>query len=115
MGLRARGHGFAVGVALRGCRESLTPRPEARVFSDMNAGAPFQFGKFLVIAGVILVAVGLLMMGSSKFSFFGLGRLPGDIAYKGKNVSFYFPLVTCLILSVLLTLVLWLFSFLTRR
>jgi hypothetical protein len=75
----------------------------------------FQLGKFLVIVGVLLVAVGLFMMTGSRFSFFGLGRLPGDIAYKGKHVQFYFPLVTCLILSAVLTLVWWLISFLTKR
>lgn len=76
---------------------------------------PFQLGKFLVIIGVLLVVAGLLLMAGARFSFFGLGRLPGDIAYKGKNVQFYFPLVTCLLLSVVLTLVLWLVSHFTRR
>ena len=76
---------------------------------------PFQLGKFLVIVGVLLVAVGLLLMAGARFSFFGLGRLPGDIAYKGKNVHFYFPIVTCLVLSVVFTLVFWFISFLTRR
>lgn len=81
----------------------------------MNAGFPFQLGKFLVIAGVLMVAVGLLVMAGSRFSFFGLGKLPGDIAYKGKNFTFYFPIVSCLILSVVLTLIVWLVSLLTRR
>jgi len=76
---------------------------------------PFQLGKFLVIVGVLLVAVGLFMMTGSRFSFFGLGKLPGDIAYKGKNVQFYFPLVTCLLLSAVLTLVWWLISLVTKR
>jgi hypothetical protein len=75
----------------------------------------FQLGKFLVIVGVLLVAAGLLLMAGARFSFFGLGRLPGDIAYKGKNVQLYFPIVTCLVLSAVLTLVLWLISYLTRR
>ena len=75
----------------------------------------FQLGKFLVIVGVLLVAVGLLLMAGAKLPFPGLGRLPGDIAYKGKNVHFYFPIVTCLVLSVVLTLVFWLISYLTRR
>jgi uncharacterized membrane protein YidH (DUF202 family) len=76
---------------------------------------PFHLGKFLVIVGVLLVVVGLLLMGGAKFSFFGLGRLPGDIVYKGKNMQFYFPIVTCLVLSVVLTLVFWLISLLTKR
>lgn len=62
-----------------------------------------------------MVGVGLLFMAGSKFSFFGFGRLPGDIYYKGKNTSFYFPIISCLILSAILTLVLWVVSFLTKR
>jgi predicted Co/Zn/Cd cation transporter (cation efflux family) len=74
-----------------------------------------QLGRFLVIAGIVLVVLGLLAMAGSKFSFFGLGRLPGDIVHKGKHVTFYFPIVTCLIVSVVLTAVLWIISFLTRK
>ena len=81
----------------------------------MNGWAPFQVGKFLAIAGVSLVGVGLLLMAGAKFSFFGLGRLPGDIAYKGKNVQFYFPVVSCLILSAVLTLLFWLIGFITKK
>jgi len=44
----------------------------------------------------------------------GLGRLPGDIAYQGKHGSFYFPVVTCILLSVVLTLVLWLVQWLKK-
>jgi hypothetical protein len=54
-------------------------------------------------------------MAGSKISFLGLGRLPGDIVYKGKNFSFYFPIVTSLLLSGVLTLVVWLISQLTKR
>ena len=79
----------------------------------MSDGSPFQAGKFLIIAGVVLVVLGLLLMTGAKLSF--LGRLPGDIAYRGKNVTFYFPVVTCIVLSVVLTLVFWLVSLLTRR
>ena len=81
----------------------------------MSHGLPFQAGKFLAIAGAVFVVLGLLLMASSKFSFFGLGRLPGDITYKGKNVTFYFPIVTSIVLSVFLTLLLWLVSLLTRK
>jgi hypothetical protein len=80
----------------------------------VNQLIPFQLGKFLVIVGVLLVVAGLLLMAGAKFSLFGLGRLPGDIAYKGKNVQFYFPIVTCLVLSVVLTLVFWIISYLKR-
>ncbi len=81
----------------------------------MGGEIPFQLGRFLVITGVCLVIFGLIVMAGSKFSFFGLGRLPGDIALKGKSFQFYFPIVTCVILSVVATLVLWLVSYLTRR
>jgi hypothetical protein len=81
----------------------------------MDGSASFQVGKFLVVLGVCLVVVGLLVMAGARVSWLGLGRLPGDIAYKGRNFHFYFPLATCLLLSVALTLVLWLVSFLTRR
>jgi len=77
--------------------------------------APIQLGKVLVIAGVLLVGLGLILMLGSRFSFFGLGKLPGDIAYKGRTFSFYFPIVTSLLISVVLTLLLWLFSFFSRR
>lgn len=77
--------------------------------------APIQFGKFLVLAGVILVGLGLIFMLGSRLSFFGLGKLPGDISYKSKNVTVYFPIVSCLLLSALVTLVFWLFSYLSRK
>jgi len=54
-------------------------------------------------------------MAGARFSLFGLGRLPGDIVYRGKNLQFYFPIVTCLLLSVVLTLVLWIISHFTGR
>ncbi|MGA3324144.1 MAG: DUF2905 domain-containing protein [Terriglobia bacterium] len=81
----------------------------------MSGGFPFQFGRFLAIAGVILVGFGLILMSGSKFSFWGLGRLPGDIAYKGKNAQFYFPVVTCLMVSAAVTLIFWVISLLNRR
>ena len=81
--------------------------------APMSDGLPFQAGKFLIIAGIVLVVLGLLLMAGAELSF--LGRLPGDIAYKGKNVTFYFPIVTCLVLSVVLTLVFWVISYFTRR
>jgi uncharacterized protein YybS (DUF2232 family) len=66
-----------------------------------------ELGKFLVIIGVIIAVVGgLLWMGFGKGWF---GRLPGDIHYSRGNFSFYFPIVTCLVLSALVTIFLWLF------
>jgi len=81
----------------------------------MDGSMQFQLGKFLLVAGVVLAALGLLIMAGVRFSFFGLGRLPGDIAYKGKHATFYFPVVTCLLLSAAVTLLFWLISFLTKR
>jgi hypothetical protein len=63
-------------------------------------------GRTFIVIGVILVAVGLLWPWLSKL---GLGRLPGDIRIETANGVFYFPIVTCLIVSVVLSLVLWLF------
>ena len=65
-----------------------------------------DLGKFLVVLGLLLVAAGgLLWSGIGKD---WLGRLPGDIHYTKGNVSFHFPIVTCLLLSLLLTIILWL-------
>jgi hypothetical protein len=63
-------------------------------------------GKFLVIAGLLIAAVGALLW--SGFGKGWLGRLPGDIHYNRDNFSFHFPIVTCLLLSLLLSLILWL-------
>jgi hypothetical protein len=81
----------------------------------VDVSVPFQVGKFLVIVGVVLVGVGLLLMTGARLNFWGLGRLPGDVAYKGKNVAFYFPIVTCLVVSIGLTLLFWLISLITRK
>jgi hypothetical protein len=61
--------------------------------------------KLLVTAGVLLVAAGLLWPTLSRL---GLGRLPGDIAIQGEHGGFYFPIVTCILVSLVLTLIFWL-------
>ena len=66
-----------------------------------------DLGKLLLIAGLALAAVGLLVMLSGRVPF--LGRLPGDITWRKGNTTVYFPIVTCIIVSLLLTLVLSLF------
>jgi hypothetical protein len=65
-----------------------------------------ELGKLLVVFGLILLVVGIvfLLVGRTNFP---LGRLPGDIVYRGKNTTFYFPLATSILLSVVLSLVLW--------
>lgn len=64
-------------------------------------------GKLLIFAGVLLVALGALFYFGGKLPF-RIGQLPGDIVYRGRNTTFYFPIVTCILLSLLLTLVMWL-------
>ena len=68
-----------------------------------------SLGRMLIGLGVLLVVAGGVVILFGKMGV-PLGRLPGDIRYRGKNVSFYFPLATSLLLSVLLSLLLWLIS-----
>jgi hypothetical protein len=67
-----------------------------------------EIGKFLVITGLLLAAIGALLW--SGFGRGWLGRLPGDIHYTRGNFGFYFPIATCLLASLALTLILWLFK-----
>jgi hypothetical protein len=60
--------------------------------------------RFLIVLGLAILVIGLLWPYLSQF---GLGRLPGDIVIKRENMTFYFPLMTCLLLSVLFSLVFW--------
>ena len=60
--------------------------------------------RFLIVLGLALLVAGLLWPYLSRI---GLGRLPGDIVIERENVTFYFPLMTCLLVSVLLSLVIW--------
>ena len=66
-----------------------------------------DFGKVLVIIGLMVTAVGALLWSGIGKSW--LGRLPGDIHYNKANFSFHFPIVTCLVISAAVTLILWLF------
>lgn len=67
-------------------------------------------GRLLIAVGLGLAALGLLTVAASKLGLPRLGGLPGDIVYRGKNTTVYFPVVTCIVLSALLTLALWLFG-----
>ena len=67
-----------------------------------------DLGKLLVIVGLAIAAVGALIWSGVGKGWFG--RLPGDIHYTKDNFSFHFPIVTCLLLSLLITLILWLFK-----
>jgi hypothetical protein len=62
----------------------------------------------LVLGGVIFL-VGAVLLLAGKFNLL-LGRLPDDIVYRGKNSVFYFPIVTCILISVVLSLIFWLFG-----
>jgi hypothetical protein len=66
-----------------------------------------DLGKMLVVMGLLLVAVGVVLWSGIGKGW--LGRLPGDIHYTKGNFSFHFPIVTCFIISLLLTIILWLF------
>lgn len=72
-----------------------------------------ELGKWLVVFGVVLVAAGALLLAGGRLPL-RLGRLPGDIAYHGRHTSFYFPVVTCIVLSIVLTAVLCLLSLFRR-
>ena len=69
-------------------------------------------GRWIVVLGLIVAGTGLLIMAAEKSSFLRPGRLPGDFVYRGKHVTFYFPIGICVLLSLLLTL---LFSFFRKR
>jgi hypothetical protein len=70
-------------------------------------------GRMLVILGVTLVVIGGIVMLLGRTGL-PLGRLPGDIVYRGKNSTFYFPLASCILISVVLSIVLFLMGRLKR-
>src|SRR5262249_36787074 len=63
-----------------------------------------EMGRLLVFAGIALVVIGGLVMLLGKTGL-PIGRLPGDIIYRGKNTTFYFPLATCVVLSVVVSII----------
>jgi hypothetical protein len=65
-----------------------------------------DLGRVLVFVGALLLGLGLLLIVAGKINL-PVGRLPGDIVVRGKNTTFYFPLMTSIVLSVILTLVLY--------
>jgi Protein of unknown function (DUF2905) len=72
-----------------------------------------DLGRTLLVVGALLVVVGALFYFGAKLPF-RLGKLPGDVVHRGEHTTFYFPIVTCLILSAALSLLLWLFSHFRR-
>ena len=72
---------------------------------------PQQIGKWLIFAGIFIAVLGGLVMVLGRV---GLFRLPGDIEWGGKNWRVYLPVASCIIISIILTLILWLISYLRR-
>jgi hypothetical protein len=68
-----------------------------------------RMGRLLISAGIVLIVAGLVFVLSERLGI-RLGRLPGDIRIEGRRGGFYFPIVTCLLLSVVLSLIAWLFN-----
>ncbi len=65
-------------------------------------------GRFLILLGLIISAVGALLLLTGKFPW--LGKLPGDILIQKKNFTLYFPLATSIIISLIITLIFWIFG-----
>lgn len=72
---------------------------------------PQQIGKWLILMGATIVLVGVLVMMLGRV---GLFKLPGDLEFSGKNWRIYFPIASCVIISIVLTLILWLISYFRR-
>jgi hypothetical protein len=70
-------------------------------------------GKMLTVLGAVLVGVGLLLTFFDKIPF--LGKLPGDIHIKRENFQVYFPIASSVVLSLLLTIILWIFSYFRKK
>jgi len=72
-----------------------------------------NIGKFLIIAGIVIIVIGAILMLSGKASWFSqylgqyFGKLPGDIVIQRKNFTLYVPIATSILLSILLTIILW--------
>jgi hypothetical protein len=75
---------------------------------------PFrEIGKTLLVIGAVLVGLGVLLLSGAKLPY-RIGRLPGDIVIQGRNGSFYFPIVTCILVSLLFTLLMWILNLFRR-
>jgi hypothetical protein len=72
-----------------------------------------ELGRMLLVVGCLLVLVGAFLYFGAKLPL-RLGKLPGDILHRGEHTTFYFPIVTCLVLSLGLSLLFWLFSHFRR-
>jgi len=68
-----------------------------------------ELGRALLILGAVSALIGALLFFGARLPF-RLGRLPGDIIHRGEHTTFYFPIVTCLVISVVLSVLFWFFS-----
>jgi hypothetical protein len=105
------GHNFVTditGVRHSAVTEAAAPVSGAGSWATMN-----ELGKLLLVVGLLFVAGGLILMFLGRTNL-PLGRLPGDIIYRGKNTTFYFPLATSILLSVVLSVILYLVGRLKR-
>jgi len=68
-----------------------------------------ELGRALLILAAVSVVVGAVLYFGARLPF-RLGRLPGDIIHRGEHTTFYFPIVTCLVISVVLSILFWFFS-----
>jgi hypothetical protein len=72
-----------------------------------------ELGKGLLVLGLVIAVVGVFLLAGARLPF-RLGRLPGDISYHGRHTSFYFPIVTCIVISVVLTVIFWIVGAMRR-
>jgi Protein of unknown function (DUF2905) len=79
------------------------------VLSENDHGLKMELGKLLVFLGIALIVAGLAVMLLGRMNF-PLGRLPGDFWYRGKHTTVYFPLATSVVLSIVLTILLYVVS-----
>jgi len=68
----------------------------------------FYFGKILIFFGFLLILIGLIFSFAGKIPYFG--KLPGDIYIKRENFTFYFPITTCILVSIILSIIFYLIS-----
>ena len=72
---------------------------------------PQQLGKLILLTGIVISIVGVVIILLSKT---GLFKLPGDLYFEGKNWKIYFPVVSCLIISIVLTVIFWIIHYLRK-
>ena len=88
-------------------------RPVRRLFYTAFVDPLRDLGRTLLLLGIVLVIIGALLYFGAKLPI-RLGKLPGDIVHRGEHSTFYFPVVTCLVLSAVLSFLLWIFSHFRR-